>query len=63
MRSAKKPNNSKTTERTLPGSIVFTANPQSTNNKANDIHMRPGDRGPKSILQNAMVHRGGFEPP
>jgi hypothetical protein len=52
IRAAKKTNNSNTTERTLPGSMVFTAKPQSTSSSAKDIHIRPGDRGPKSISQS-----------
>jgi|SRR5580698_906431 hypothetical protein len=49
MRTAKKPNNTKTTERVFPGSIVFTAKPHSRSSEANEIHIRPGDRGPKFI--------------
>ena len=48
IRSAKKTSNSNTTERTLPGSIVFTAKPARTTSNPNAIHLRLGDRGPVS---------------
>jgi hypothetical protein len=81
IRKAKNPNNSNATERTLPGSIVFTAKPARATRMASAIHLRPADRGPVSTCTGpslhyaalrmtiltptlqAMVHRGGFEPP
>jgi hypothetical protein len=62
IRTAKKANNTNTTARILPGSMVLTAKPQKTRSKPSAIHIRPGDRGSKFIA-NSMVHRGGFEPP
>ena len=51
IRSAKKPNNSNTAERNLPGSIVFAAKPHNTTNSPSPIHMRARDPGAKFILR------------
>jgi hypothetical protein len=48
IRKAKKASKRNTTERTLPGSIVFTAKPARATSMASAIHLRPADRGPVS---------------
>jgi hypothetical protein len=49
IRNAKKPSNSNTTERTLPGSIVFTAKAARITSSPSAIHLRPADLGPISV--------------
>ena len=70
MRTAKKPSNSNTTERNLPGSIVLTARTEKTTSNPNATHVRPGPLGANTLAflssngqLQFMVHRGGFEPP